>query len=64
MDAGLCDGCANQKVVTSQKGTTFSFCELSKWDLRFPKYPRIPVLNCAGFEAERAEALAQRERKG
>lgn len=25
-------------------------CERSKTDPSYPKYPRIPVLTCAGFE--------------
>jgi len=25
-------------------------CELSKTDPRFPKYPRLPVLACPGYE--------------
>jgi hypothetical protein len=25
-------------------------CELSKVDRRFPKYPRLPVLECEGYE--------------
>jgi hypothetical protein len=25
-------------------------CERSKTDERFPKYPRLPVLECPGYE--------------
>jgi hypothetical protein len=25
-------------------------CELSKADKRYPKYPRLPVKRCAGWE--------------
>jgi hypothetical protein len=28
----------------------FYLCELSKVDPRFPKYPRLPGLSCAGYE--------------
>jgi hypothetical protein len=28
----------------------FSLCERSKTDARFPKYPRLPVESCPGFE--------------
>jgi hypothetical protein len=47
--AGLCDTCANQRVVTNTRGSSFSLCEKSKTDPRFPKYPRIPVVECPGY---------------
>ena len=50
---GLCDACRHQRVVRNTRGSAFSLCELSKVDARFPKYPRLPVLRCAGF-AERS----------
>ena len=28
----------------------FILCELSVTDPRFPKYPRLPVLSCEGYE--------------
>jgi hypothetical protein len=33
-------------------------CLLSQSDARFPKYPRLPVIVCAGYEAERGETIA------
>ena len=48
--AGLCATCKNMRRITSDRGSRFYFCELSKTDSRFPKYPRLPVLNCAGYE--------------
>lgn len=53
-DAGLCDSCRHQKVVGNTRGSSFSLCEKSKVDPRFPKYPRLPVVRCAGFEPRRA----------
>jgi hypothetical protein len=50
MHAGLCDSCRHQKIVTSKKGSSFSMCERSRSDARFPKYPRLPVLSCPGYE--------------
>jgi hypothetical protein len=29
-------------------------CERSRTDERFPKYPRLPVLECVGWEQRRA----------
>jgi hypothetical protein len=31
------------------RGSTFWLCELNATDPRFPKYPRLPVVACAGF---------------
>jgi len=41
--------CAHQRVVATKRGPTYSLCERSRTDPRFPKYPRLPVLECAGF---------------
>jgi len=46
---GLCATCKNVRRVTSDRGSRFYLCELSKVDARFPKYPRLPVLNCSGY---------------
>jgi hypothetical protein len=51
--AGLCDLCVHQKVIRNTRGSTFSLCERSKVDARFPKYPPLPVGRCAGFEERR-----------
>lgn len=47
---GLCDGCVHQKRIVSGKGSTFSMCLRSRWDARYPKYPRLPVTDCEGYE--------------
>jgi hypothetical protein len=47
---GLCDSCRHQQLVPNRRGSVFSLCQLSKVDPRFPKYPRIPVLECSGYE--------------
>ena len=50
MNAGLCDSCRHQKVIRSGRGSAFSMCLRSKTDERFPKYPRLPVVECCGYE--------------
>jgi len=47
--AGLCESCANVRVVDTRRGSRFFLCQLSETDPRFPKYPRIPVLGCIGY---------------
>ena len=49
--AGLCDACAHQQLVRTGRGSEFSLCRRSKTDPDYPKYPRLPVLRCAGHEA-------------
>ncbi|HEV2754110.1 MAG TPA: hypothetical protein VGV36_09800 [Solirubrobacteraceae bacterium] len=51
---GLCDRCAHQQVVTTTRGSRFSLCRRSRTDASYPRYPRIPVLACAGFEQRSA----------
>lgn len=55
VDAGLCGTCAHVQVITSAKGSRFHLCRLSYSDGRFPRYPALPVLSCAGYapDAER-----------
>lgn len=48
--AGLCEACVHARAVTSARGSTFWLCGRSADDPRFPKYPRLPVLRCPGFE--------------
>ena len=49
--AGLCDSCRHQRVVRNTRGSSFSLCQRSKTEPdRFPRYPRLPVLECAGHE--------------
>ena len=54
--AGLCERCQNVKVVATRKGSRFYLCTLSEVDARFPKYPRIPVLQCIGHVPAAASA--------
>jgi hypothetical protein len=56
--AGLCDSCRHQQVVRNTRGSVFSLCRRSKDEPdRFPRYPRLPVMQCPGYErATEAEA--------
>jgi hypothetical protein len=48
--AGLCATCTHARVVESDRGSRFYFCERSKTDPRFPRYPRLPVISCIGYD--------------
>ncbi|MGA9980503.1 MAG: hypothetical protein WBQ08_17925 [Candidatus Sulfotelmatobacter sp.] len=47
---GLCADCRFVRVVESDRGSQFYLCERSATDPTFPKYPRLPVLQCRGYE--------------
>ena len=51
---GLCDVCIHQRVVGNTRGSRFSLCGRSKHDERFPRYPRMPVVDCVGFAPREA----------
>lgn len=49
--AGLCQSCVHQQVVRTTRGSTFSLCRRSRDEPeRFPRYPRLPVAACVGYE--------------
>jgi hypothetical protein len=48
--AGLCADCRFTRLIHSDRGSTFFLCERSATDESFPKYPRLPVLQCTGYE--------------
>jgi hypothetical protein len=51
VNAGLCDRCAHQKLIATTRGSTFSMCLRHRGEpKRFPKYPRLPVTSCVGYE--------------
>lgn len=47
---GLCRTCTHAKVISTPRGSTFYLCRLSETDSRFEKYPRLPVIRCAGYQ--------------
>jgi hypothetical protein len=58
--AGLCADCAHARPLTSARGSVFWRCARSVDDPRFPKYPRLPVLRCQGFEPQEREPVRRR----
>jgi hypothetical protein len=50
--AGLCVVCRYTRRIKSDRGSTFYFCARSLTDASFPKYPRLPVIECVGYEPE------------
>jgi len=50
---GLCAECVHGRRIESDRGAVFWLCELATTDAGFPKYPRLPVIECEGFERDR-----------
>ena len=50
---GLCVNCKFMRTIQSDRGSVFYQCQLSATNPGFPKYPRLPVLRCAGYEPVR-----------
>jgi len=49
--AGLCDRCRHQQLIRNTRGSEFSLCRRSRAEPdRYQKYPRLPVMACAGYE--------------
>ncbi len=49
VSAGLCSTCRHAEVLAS-KASSFLRCGRERLDPSFPKYPRLPVVACAGYE--------------
>jgi len=47
---GCCSICSRASTVTSAQGSRFWRCGRSELDPAFPRYPTLPVDECAGFE--------------
>jgi hypothetical protein len=59
--AGLCAGCRHHRWIESRRGARYLFCERSRTDRRFPRYPPLPVLRCGGYEPAAAEPPISQE---
>ncbi|HTC58560.1 MAG TPA: hypothetical protein VK691_00395 [Solirubrobacteraceae bacterium] len=49
-NAGLCETCRHRRLVPNTRGSVFSLCERSRTDPAYPRYPRLPVLSCRGYD--------------
>jgi len=49
-DPGLCGSCRHAKGNLTRRGTAYLRCLRAEWDDRLVRYPRLPVLECPGFE--------------
>jgi hypothetical protein len=54
--AGQCGSCAHAIIRPTRRGTVYLRCAITATDERYPKYPRLPRLECDGHET--ADACA------
>jgi propionyl-CoA synthetase len=47
---GLCADCQYAKLTETRRGPAYLRCTRAEWDATLPRYPRLPVLKCPGFE--------------
>jgi hypothetical protein len=59
---GLCDSCRHQRIVRNTRGSVFSLCERSRSEPEYPRYPRVPVTKCAGFQRKLQGGDDERDR--
>lgn len=50
INPGLCGTCASMRDVVNENGHHYFLCNLSKMDVRYPKYPKLPMVNCDGYK--------------
>jgi hypothetical protein len=61
---GLCATCALHVVIASDRGSRFVQCLRARVDPRFARYPRLPMLDCPGFEAASGPAMPHPDSPG
>ena len=61
---GLCDSCRHQRIVRNTRGSVFSLCRRSRDEPdRFPRYPRLPVLACPGYDRDEPDGSDKAARR-
>lgn len=48
---GLCGLCIYHSLIRNSKGVQYHLCAYSKKNEIFPKYPKLPILNCPAFHS-------------
>jgi hypothetical protein len=48
-EPGLCATCRHARVLHART-STYLRCRMAEVDPTFPRYPRLPVLACRGYE--------------
>jgi len=56
VDAGLCGSCRHAIIRPTRRGPIYLRCARAASDLRFPKYPPLPVRACGGHDLQPEQA--------
>jgi hypothetical protein len=59
---GLCFNCRHASRIANPRGSIFYLCERSRTDPTFPRYPRLPVIACTGWEPQETDEDAAKKR--
>jgi hypothetical protein len=54
---GLCAACRHARSIVSSGAKTFYQCLRAELEPAYPKWPRLPVLSCPGYEPGEGESL-------
>jgi hypothetical protein len=49
-DPGLCRTCQHAKLNETRRGTVYLRCTRAAWDPTLARYPRLPIVQCPGFQ--------------
>jgi len=49
-EPGLCRACRHALLNETRRGPVYLRCSRAAWDTALPRYPRLPVTQCPGFE--------------
>jgi hypothetical protein len=63
-EPGLCATCQHAKLNETRRGTVYLRCTRAAWDSRLPRYPRLPVTRCVGFDPVGESLGAQQQGSG
>jgi propionyl-CoA synthetase len=63
-EPGLCASCRHAKLSQTRRGTAYLRCTRAAWDARLPRYPRLPVTGCVGFDPDGRSLGAQQQGDG
>jgi hypothetical protein len=58
VEPGLCASCRHSKIVRGANNR-FWLCLRSRTDPSFPRYPRLPVLSCRGYERTERKSASE-----
>jgi hypothetical protein len=49
-EPGLCRDCQHVRLNQTRRGPAYLRCTRAEWDPALPRYPRLPVIACPGYE--------------